>query len=87
VGPRTGLDITENFDPTGIRSPVVQPIAIRYTEYAISAASLNGHGHLKRLCLILYLSAVIVRSRECQPYYSNSFFNILRLIMICGDFQ
>ena len=40
VGPKTGLDSTENFAPTGIRFPAVQPVASRYNEYAVSAAVL-----------------------------------------------
>ena len=44
MGTRTGLDIMENFAPTGIRSPAVQPVASRYTEYAVSATFLMDMG-------------------------------------------
>ena len=85
VHPRTGLDST--VAPTAIRCPAVQPVTSRYTNYAVFGRGLNGYGHLKHLCLSLFLSVVTLRARECKPYYSNSFFNILRIIVIHGDFQ
>ena len=85
VHPRTGLDST--VAPTAIRCPAVQPVTSHYTNYAVFGRGLNGYGHLKHLCLSLFLSVVTLRARECKPYYSNSFFNILRIIVIHGDFQ
>jgi len=35
VGLRAGLAGVENLSPAGIRSRTVQPVAIRYTDYAI----------------------------------------------------
>ena len=34
MGPRAGLDRCGKSRPTGIRSRTVQPVAIRYTDYA-----------------------------------------------------
>jgi hypothetical protein len=44
VGTTTSRTGAENLAPTGIRSPTIQPVASRYTEYAILARCWVGSG-------------------------------------------
>jgi hypothetical protein len=70
----------KNFDPTGTRTPaplVVQPVASRYTDWAIPAPS--PQGFLPKLCMH-FLCVLPMPSIHLIPLY------LITLIMFCEEY-